>query len=139
MQCTLIPRKQQSITATLTQTIPSKIDAFSFRTCHERHNRNAVEAARRILAQIDEVSQSHDKLMEATRHYCTDAVLIEQRSPIIPVVAAFSSYCQRSAACYKQFGDCISVNTVDQLRATRKNTKMVQLCHIPNPSALNDL
>ena len=58
--------------------------------------------------------------------YCGDAVLVEQQCGALPVVAAFSSYCQRSVAAHKVFGDCISVNAVDQLRPTRKATKAVR-------------
>jgi hypothetical protein len=58
--------------------------------------------------------------------YCGDAVLVEQQCGALPVVAAFSSYCQRSGAAHKVFGDCISVNAVDQLRMTRKATKAVR-------------
>ncbi len=35
-------------------------------------------------------------------------------------------YCQRSAAAHKVFGDCISINAIDQLRMTRKATKAVR-------------
>lgn len=97
------------------------------RSCHERHNRSAVEAARHLLAHVDEAAKSHEKLMEASRQYCTDAVLIEQQCPTLPSLASFSSYCQRSVAVYKMFGDCLSVNTVDQLRATRKTNKAVSI------------
>ncbi len=53
---------------------------------------------------------------------------MEQKCSTIPLLAAFSSYCQRSVATYKGYGDCISVNTVDQLRSTRKAAKAVRFC-----------
>jgi hypothetical protein len=100
------------------------------RSCHERHNRSHVDAARHLLAHVDEAAKSHEKLMEASRQYCTDAVLAEQQCSVIPTLASFSSYCQRSVGAYKMFGDCLSVNTVDQLRTTRKTNKAVSLSQV---------
>ena len=86
-----------------------------------------MDAARHLLAHVDEAAKSHDKLMEASRQYCTDAVLAEQQCSVVPTLASFSSYCQRSVGAYKMFGDCLSVNTVDLLRSTRKSNKAVRL------------
>ena len=105
-----------------------------------------MDAFRLLLTHVDEAAKAHEKLMESSRQYCTlapstatafrfiiplhmycgDAVLVEQQCAALPVVAAFSSYCQRSVAAHKVFGDCISVNAVDQLRMTRKAAKAVR-------------
>ncbi len=84
-----------------------------------------MEAVRSLLTQVDESSKSHEKMMEATRQYCADVVLVEHQCSTIPLLAAFSTYSQRSAVAHKSFGDCISVSTIDQLRTTRKATKAV--------------
>jgi hypothetical protein len=112
------------------------LNYFICRSCHERHNRNAVEAMRHLLTHVDETSKSHEKLMEASRQYCTDAVLMEQQCSTVPLLAAFSTYCQRSVASHKGYGDCISVNTVDQLRTTRKSTKAVNFCTLTIPRTM---
>ena len=87
-----------------------------------------MDAVRSLLTQVDESSKSLEKMMEATRQYCTDVVLVEHQCSTIPLLTAFSTYSQRSAAAQKSFGDCISVSTIDQLRTTRKATKAVIYC-----------
>ena len=84
-----------------------------------------MDAVRSLLTQVDESSKSLEKMMEATRQYCSDVVLIEHQCSTIPLLTTFSTYSQRSAAAHKSFGDCISVSTIDQLRTTRKSTKAV--------------
>jgi hypothetical protein len=104
------------------------VEAARHLLAHVRNLSLLLEFIFKLAAQVDEVSKSHEKLMEATRQYCSDSVLVEQKCAAIPLLSAFSGYCQRSIATYKGYGDCISVNTVDQLRTTRKATKAVRFC-----------